>query len=100
MTKNPYMFILKFVINRELLMSNKIKICTGPGCKAWNSMTIACRLKKLQGSHQVCLVPCMNKCGGGASVRLKDRGRIIKLKETNDIVGLLKNKIVALAQVG
>ena len=80
-------------------MSQKIKICAGPGCKAWNSETMASRLKQLQGAHEVCLVPCMNKCGGGASVRLKDRGRIIKLKETKEVVNLLKNKIVALAQV-
>ena len=80
-------------------MANKIKICTGPGCKAWNSLTMATRLKNLQGAREVCLVPCMNKCGGGASIRLKDRGRIIKLKETKDVAKLLKNRIVALANV-
>ena len=81
-------------------MATKIKICTGPGCRAWNSETMASRLKQLQGgTREVCLVPCMNKCGGGASIRLKDRGRIIKLRETEEVVNLLKNKIVALAQV-
>ena len=80
-------------------MATRIKICAGPGCKAWNSLTMASRLQQLQGAREVCLVPCMNKCGGGASVRLKDRGRIIKLKETKDVVNLLKNKIVALAEV-
>ena len=79
-------------------MASKIKICTGPGCKAWNSETMASRLKQLGVARQVCLVPCMNKCGGGASVRLKDRGRIIKLRETKEVVNLLKNKISALAQ--
>ena len=80
-------------------MASRIKICAGPGCKAWNSETMASRLKQLGGARQVCLVPCMNKCGGGASVRLKDRGRIIKLRETKEVVNLLKNKIVALAEV-
>ena len=80
-------------------MSTKIKICAGPGCKAWNSETMARRLKDLQGAREVCLVPCMNKCGGGASIRLKDRGRVIKLKETKDVAKLLKNRIVALAKV-
>ena len=56
-------------------------------------------MKKIDKKREVSLVPCMNKCGGGASVRLKDRGRIIKLKETKDVVALLKNKIVALAEV-
>ena len=80
-------------------MATRIKICAGPGCKAWNSETMARRLKDLQGAREVCLVPCMNKCGGGASIRLKDRGRIIKLKETKDVAKLLKNRIVALAKV-
>tara|TARA_Y100000590_G_scaffold386250_1_gene458913 strand:- start:52 stop:297 length:246 start_codon:yes stop_codon:yes gene_type:complete len=80
-------------------MESRIKICAGPGCKAWNSLTMANRLKKMEKKREVCLVPCMNKCGGGASVRLKDRGRIIKLKETKEVVDLLKNKIVALAKV-
>ena len=80
-------------------MATRIKICAGPGCKAWNSETMARRLKDLQGAREVCLVPCMNKCGGGASVRLKDRGRIIKLKETKEVAKLFETKIVAFAQV-
>ena len=81
-------------------MASKIKICTGPGCKAWNSETMASRLKQLEGEREVCLVPCMNKCGGGASVRLKDRGRIIKLRETKEVAKLLEIKVVALAETG
>ena len=80
-------------------METRIKICAGPGCRAWNSETMASRLKQLKGAKEVCLVPCMNKCGGGASVRLKDRGRIVKLKKAKEVVNLLKNKFVALANV-
>ena len=80
-------------------MASRIKICAGPGCRAGNSETMASRLKQLDGAREISLVPCMNKCGGGASVRLKDRGRIVKLKETKEVVNLLKNKIVALAKV-
>lgn len=82
-------FILIFVINRGGLMADKIKICAGAGCKAWNSETMARRLMRVKGAGEVCLVPCMNKCGGGASVRLKDRGRVIKLRETKEVAGLL-----------
>ena len=81
-------------------MTTRIKICAGPGCKAWNSETIAHSLRKIAGGREVCLVPCMNKCGGGASVRLKDRGQIIKLRETKEMVRLLESKVVALADVG
>ena len=80
-------------------MEIRIKICAGPGCRAWNSENMASKLKQLKGPKGVCLVPCMNKCGGGASIRLKDRGRIIKLREAKEVAQLLKNKIVALAQV-
>ena len=93
------MFLVIFIINKGVAMATKIKICHGAGCRAWNSETMAVRLKQLQGASEICLVPCMNKCGGGASVRLKDRGRIIKLKETKEVAKLLKNKIVAFAQV-
>ena len=94
------MTILIFVINKERAMATKIKICAGPGCKAWNSETMANRLKQLKGAREVCLVPCMNKCGGGASIRLKDRGRIIKLREKKDMAKLLEIKVVALAETG
>ena len=94
------MTILIFVINKERAMATRIKICAGPGCRAWNSETMATRLKQLEGEREVCLVPCMNKCGGGASIRLKDRGRIIKLRETEEVAKLFKTKIVALAEAG
>ncbi len=100
LTKSPYLTILIFVINKGRAMETRIKICAGPGCKAWSSETMASRLKKLKGPSQVCLVPCMNKCGGGASIRLKDRGRIIKLREPKEVVDLIEGKIVALAQAG
>ncbi|MZG54828.1 MAG: hypothetical protein F3743_07825 [Nitrospinae bacterium] len=80
-------------------MTEKIKICAGPGCKAWNSETMAHRLQKMQGNGKVCLVPCMNKCGGGASIRLRDRGKIIKLRETKEVAQLMDPNKVALAAV-
>ncbi len=81
-------------------MANKIKICTGAGCKAWNSETMAQRLRKMKGTDQVCLVPCMNQCGGGASIRLKDRGKILKLRETKEVAHLLDSSSGALVAVG
>ncbi|MBT5471938.1 MAG: hypothetical protein HOK41_15160 [Nitrospina sp.] len=80
-------------------MASKIKICTGAGCKAWNSEYMASKLKQLQGSDDVCLVPCMKQCGGGASVRLKNRGKVLKLRETEDVAYLLNSNSGALAAV-
>jgi len=32
----------------------------------------------------------MDKCGGGASIRLKDRGKIFKLREMVEVTKLIK----------
>ena len=80
-------------------MANKIKICTGAGCKTWNSETMADRIKQLQGNEEVCLVPCMKQCGGGASVRLKARGKVVKLRKTEEVTYLLNSNRGALATV-
>tara|TARA_B100000929_G_scaffold22065_1_gene16624 strand:- start:376 stop:621 length:246 start_codon:yes stop_codon:yes gene_type:complete len=71
-------------------MITRIKICTGPGCRAWGSERMAQRLTKMPGTSEVCLVSCMDKCGGGASIRLKDRGKIFKLREMAEVTKLIK----------
>jgi len=68
----------------------RIKICGGPGCRAWDSERMAQRLTKMPGAGEVCLVSCMDKCGGGASIRLKDRGKIFKLREMAEVSKLIK----------
>ncbi len=78
----------------------KIKICMGPGCKAWDSDKMVNKLRQMQVVGEVCIVPCMNKCGGGCSIRLKDRGKVIKLKEERALRILLNSKKANLAQVG
>ena len=70
-------------------MSKIIKICKGPGCKAWNSEYMAKQFSNTQGSQGVCLVPCMEKCGGGVSVQFDDNGEVLKLRETNEVVHLI-----------
>ena len=70
-------------------MSKTIKICKGPGCKAWNSEYMVEKLSNTQGSHGICLVPCMEKCGGGVSVQVEDNGEVLKLRETDEVVHLI-----------
>jgi hypothetical protein len=70
-------------------MSNKIKICNGAGCKAWRSMYMAKKLRQTQGSHGVCLVPCMDKCGGGVSVQFEGDCEVLKLRETDEVAHLI-----------
>ena len=70
-------------------MSKIIKICKGPGCKAWNSEFMAKEFSNNQGFGGVCLVPCMEKCGGGVSVQIEDNGEVLKLRETDEVVHLI-----------
>ena len=70
-------------------MSKTIKICKGPGCKAWNSENMAKKFSNTQGSQGVCLVPCMEQCGGGASVQLEGDSEVLKLRETDQVAYLL-----------
>jgi len=40
----------------------------------------------------------MNKCGGGTSVRLRDRGKIFKLRDNDEVVSLLKGETASLTE--
>jgi len=40
----------------------------------------------------------MNKCGGGASVRLKERGKVFKLRDTSELVNVIKGDEDSLTQ--
>jgi hypothetical protein len=70
-------------------MSNKIRICKGPGCKAWNSEYMAKKFKHSGCNQVVCLVPCMEKCGGGVSVQFESDGEILKLRDNEEVARLL-----------
>jgi hypothetical protein len=72
-------------------MSKIIKICKGPGCKAWNSEYMAKKFSNTQGSQGVCLVPCMEKCGGGVSVRIEGNGEVLKVRETDEVAHLIES---------
>jgi len=70
-------------------MTKRVKICTGPGCRAWDAEFMANRLRRMDKNCGVILVQCMDKCGGGVSVRLKDRGKVFKLRENSELVDVI-----------
>ena len=78
-------------------MITRIKICTGPGCRAWDAEKMANQLIKMQGTP-VSIVKCMNKCGGGTSIRLKDRGKVFKLRESKEVGKLIKGDTTSLVE--
>ena len=79
-------------------MNKRIKICTGPGCRAWGEEFMAKRLQVMDKTIEVLVVTCMDKCGGGCSVRLKDRGTVFKLREKSELIDVIKGNEEALTR--
>ena len=79
-------------------MIKRIKICTGPGCRAWDAEFMAKRLQVMDKTSEIIEVTCMDKCGGGASVRLKDRGKVFKLRDKSELVNVIKGDEDSLTQ--
>ena len=79
-------------------MTKRVKICTGPGCRAWDAEFMANRLRRMDKNCGVMLVQCMDKCGGGVSVRLKDRGKVFKLRDKSELVHVIKGDEDSLTQ--
>lgn len=67
---------------------SRISVCTGAGCRAWDAEKIIQSLKADHadgaGGVEVCRAACMNRCGGGASVRVACRKNIYKLRNAGE----------------
>ena len=50
---------------------------------------MAKRLRVMSKTCGVSVVTCMDKCGGGVSIRLKDRGKVFKLRENSELVDVI-----------
>lgn len=65
---------------------NIIKVCQGPGCRAWGAQGLIHRIKTLieetPEKAKVCSSSCMNRCGGGTSVEVVSRQTIVKIKNS------------------
>jgi hypothetical protein len=76
------------------MQEQNVKICMGPGCKAWSSDQIAHELLEIReelglNEVRVCRVPCMKVCGGGTSIRVNGKRKIVKLKQAEEVLGAL-----------
>jgi hypothetical protein len=85
------------------MQEHNVKICKGPGCKAWSSDQIAREIIGFRESLglkavRVCRVPCMKVCGGGTSIRVNGKRNIVKLKHAKEFLcALVINNTVAFA---
>lgn len=82
------------MIGRE----KQIKVCQGPGCKAWGSKNVLRTLKCHFRHHpdslgQVGTSPCMNQCGGGTAVQVDAPGRVVKVRKAGDVLRQLLRKL-------
>ncbi len=67
-----------------------IRICSGPGCKAWNSEKITRELEGLEMEGvKICRVACMKKCGGGATVQMLPSKETLKLRSFEEALDIL-----------
>ena len=76
------------------MQEQNVKICKGPGCKAWSSDQIAREILRIRQSLglnavRVCRVPCMKVCGGGTSICVNGKRNIVKLKHAEEVLGVL-----------
>ena len=72
------------------LETRDIKVCSGPGCKAWASEKIARELEGLESEGvKVCRVACMKKCGGGATVQATFSGTLLKMRNPEEALQIL-----------
>ncbi len=75
--------------------SKKFKVCSGPGCKAWNCEEMLALIRESMNQPndgkeiRVFPVSCMNKCGGGVSVEMLPSKKSVKLREPNEILKVL-----------
>ena len=72
------------------MSQKRVKICTGPGCLAWEAEEITQRLGGMQESlqaegYKVSYVPCMNKCGGGACVQIQPGKQLFKIRVPDEV---------------
>lgn len=65
---------------------NQVKICKGPGCRAWESeKLLSLLLESCEGSApetriQASSAPCLRRCGGGISVEILPHKRVLKFR--------------------
>ena len=79
-------------MGRSRNISSKLMVCSGPGCKAWDSEKVLSLVRDSIGRDQniqPCTMECTNNCGGGVSVGMSNSGKIIKLREPSDVLSLL-----------
>ena len=76
----------------------RLKVCTGAGCRAWDSCQLVLELKctsecQAPSGFEVESVSCMNSCGGGISVRTSGcNGSVFKFRTVDEALKKLDDE--------
>ena len=77
-----------------MLRKNTISICTGPGCKAWESDDLLTKLKYLpfilKKEVHIIESDCLNNCGGGVTIQLSTSHEMIKVRNPDNLSDQVK----------
>ena len=77
-----------------MLRKNTISICTGPGCKAWESDDLLTKLKHLpfilKKEVHIIESDCLNNCGGGVTIQLSTSHEMIKVRNPDNLPDQVK----------
>ena len=77
-----------------MLRKNTISICTGPGCKAWESDDLLTKLKYLpfilKKEVHIIESDCLNNCGGGITIQLSTSHEMIKVRNPDNLPDQVK----------
>ena len=89
--------ILSIVINwifevvvKDSSKIKSIRVCSGPGCRAWASDKLVRELEGLELERvTICRVACMKKCGGGATVQVSPSNEVLKMRNFEEALEVL-----------
>ena len=67
-----------------------IRVCSGPGCRAWASEKLVRELEGLEMERvKICRVACMKKCGGGTTVQVTPSNEVLKMRNFEEALEVL-----------
>ena len=79
-------FKIYLYMGQPMKSENVIKVCQGPGCRAWGAQGLMNRIKAMLDQAiekpKVCSSSCMNRCGGGTSVEVVSQQTFVKIKNS------------------
>ena len=76
-------------MNAKFKICFPVLVCSGAGCKAWDSDVLIQKLKNQNecSDKRSFILPtkCLNNCGGGVTVKVPSSKKLIKVRNPNQL---------------